>query len=97
VLRYNHWSSCSRRADSEETRTIITLTLAPEGDAETVLGVQHDNLTGEDTFGHARFFWRRRDIDSLVAARVPGWGGVPAVWCSRGFAAGHSGKEPWSA
>jgi hypothetical protein len=47
VLRYNHWSSWSRRADSEETRTIITLTLAPEGDAETVLKVQHDNLTGD--------------------------------------------------
>jgi uncharacterized protein YndB with AHSA1/START domain len=50
-LRYNHWSSWSRRVDSEETRTVITLE------------VQHDNLTSEKTFGHARFFWRNALAD----------------------------------
>jgi uncharacterized protein YndB with AHSA1/START domain len=62
-LRYNHWSSWSRRVDSEETRTVITLTVTAEDDAETVLEVQHDNLTSEKTFGHARFFWRNALAD----------------------------------
>ena len=58
VQRYNHWSSWSRRTDSDETRSVMTLTLTPEGDSETQLEVQHDNLTSDETFGHARFFWR---------------------------------------
>jgi hypothetical protein len=37
---------------------VVTLTLTPEGEAETVLKVQHENLESEETFGHARFFWR---------------------------------------
>jgi uncharacterized protein YndB with AHSA1/START domain len=58
VLRYNHWSSWSAG-----TRTVITLTITPEGDAETVLAVRHDNLTSEEAFGHARFFWRNALAD----------------------------------
>ena len=63
VRRYNHWSSWSWQTDSEETRTVITLTLVPEGDADTVLEVQHENLGSEETFGHARFFWRNALAD----------------------------------
>jgi hypothetical protein len=44
-------------------RTVVTLTLTPEGDAATMLEVQHDNLSGEETFGHARFFWRNALAD----------------------------------
>jgi uncharacterized protein YndB with AHSA1/START domain len=58
VLRYNHWSSWSRRPDSEETRSVITLRLTPAGDTETVLEIQRDNLTSDETFGHSKFFWR---------------------------------------
>ena len=67
LLRYNHWSALSRRDDSEETRSVITLTLIPEGD-ETILEVRHDNLQGKTTFGHARFFWRNalRDIKKMT-------------------------------
>jgi uncharacterized protein YndB with AHSA1/START domain len=57
LLRYNHWSALSRLPDSEETRTVITLTLQPDGD-ETDLEVRHDNLASYAAFGHARFFWR---------------------------------------
>jgi uncharacterized protein YndB with AHSA1/START domain len=57
LLRYNHWSALSRRDDSEKTRSVITLTLIPEGD-ETTLEVRHDNLQGKAALGHARFFWR---------------------------------------
>jgi hypothetical protein len=52
LLRYNHWSALSRRDDSEKTRSVITLTLIPEGD-ETTLEVRHDNLQGKAAFGHA--------------------------------------------
>jgi uncharacterized protein YndB with AHSA1/START domain len=68
-LRYNHWSSWSHRRDSEETRTIITLTLTPEGDEATILEVQHDNLTTEETIGHARFFWRNALADVKAIAQ----------------------------
>ena len=68
VLRYNHWSSWSRRTDSDETRSVMTLTLTPEGDSETQLEVQHDNLTSDETFGHARFFWRNalNDVKNIA-------------------------------
>jgi uncharacterized protein YndB with AHSA1/START domain len=57
LLRYNHWSALSRRADTEATRTIVTLTLTSHGDA-TELEITHDNLVGDAAFGHARFFWQ---------------------------------------
>jgi uncharacterized protein YndB with AHSA1/START domain len=57
LLRYNHWSALSRLPDSEDTRTVITLTLQPDGD-ETDLEIRHDNLSSDAGFGHARFFWR---------------------------------------
>src|SRR5687768_3026573 len=63
MLRYNHWSSWSRQRDSEDTRTVVTFTLTPEGETETVLAVQNDNLTSEETFGHARFFWKNALTD----------------------------------
>jgi uncharacterized protein YndB with AHSA1/START domain len=66
VLRYSHWSSWSRRVDSEETRTVITLTVTAEDDAETVLEVRHDNLTSDGTLGHASFFWRNALADLKI-------------------------------
>jgi hypothetical protein len=51
VLRYNQWSSWSRQPDPGYTRTVVTLTLTAEGEAETALAVQHANLTSEETFG----------------------------------------------
>jgi uncharacterized protein YndB with AHSA1/START domain len=63
VLRYNHWSSWSRQPDSEETRTVITLTLTSDGDAKTMLEVRHDNLMSDETLGHASFFWRNALAD----------------------------------
>jgi uncharacterized protein YndB with AHSA1/START domain len=57
LLRYNHWSALSRRDDSEKARTVITLTLTPEGE-ETNLQVRHDKLRGKAALGHASFFWR---------------------------------------
>jgi uncharacterized protein YndB with AHSA1/START domain len=67
LLRYNHWSALSRLPDSEERRTVITLTLRPEGD-ETDLQVRHDNLASYAAFGHARFFWRNalHDLKGIV-------------------------------
>jgi uncharacterized protein YndB with AHSA1/START domain len=69
LLRYNHWSELSRRRDSDETRSVITLTLTAEGD-ETTLDVQHDNLLGTPAWGHARFFWRNalHDIKNIAEA-----------------------------
>jgi hypothetical protein len=40
------------------------LTLTPEGEAETVLTVQHENLRSEETLGHARFFSRSALADT---------------------------------
>ncbi|MPZ19954.1 MAG: hypothetical protein GEV06_18870 [Luteitalea sp.] len=67
LLRYNHWSVISRLPDSDETRTVITLTLTPEGD-ETSLEVSHENLASDEAFGHARFFWRNAlpDVKNIV-------------------------------
>jgi uncharacterized protein YndB with AHSA1/START domain len=67
VLRYNHWSVLSRLADSEETRTVVTLTLTPNGD-EADLEVSHDNLATDAAFGHARFFWRNALTDLKTVA-----------------------------
>ena len=62
LLRYNHWSVLSHLPDTENTRTVITLTLTPAGD-ETDLEVTHDNLQGKAAIGHARFFWRNALVD----------------------------------
>lgn len=72
VLRYNHWGFLSRLADSDETRTVITLTLTSEGD-ETHLEVSHDNLASYDVFGHARFFWRNAllDVKGIAESALP--------------------------
>jgi uncharacterized protein YndB with AHSA1/START domain len=72
-LRYNHWSALSRLPDSEDTRTVITLTLQADGD-ETDLEVRHDNLAGHAAFGHARFFWRNALHDlKRVAESESSW------------------------
>jgi uncharacterized protein YndB with AHSA1/START domain len=67
VLRYSHWSALSRLPDSEKTRTIVTLTLTPNG-IDTDLEVHHDSLASYPAFGHARFFWRNAltDVNGLL-------------------------------
>lgn len=69
LLRYNHWSALSRLPDSEDTRTVITITLQPNGD-DTDLEVCHDNLASDAAFGHARFFWRNalQDVKGIAEA-----------------------------
>lgn len=69
LLRYNHWSALSRLPDSEDTRTVITITLQPNGD-DTDLEVCRDNLASDAAFGHARIFWRNalHDVKRIAEA-----------------------------
>ena len=73
LLRYDHWSAISLVPDTPEHRTLITFTLAPEGDG-TRLTVTHERLEPGTNFKHARFFWGTAVLvlkDIVEGARPP--------------------------
>ncbi len=56
LLRYDHWSRLWRVPDEPGNRAVMTIRLAPDGDA-TRISLRHELPAVEAIRPHARFFW----------------------------------------